>query len=136
MICIFFIVLLLNKPSSGYEELNSEMAYFPEGEFVMGSPKRIGKKNEHPEHKVYLNAFYIDRYEVTFSAFEQYLALNLKKHPTITGWIDRKARPNMKQSGRGLREAKKIEFILGEMKSRIIRGQILAIAASFKGVTF
>ena len=95
LICVFFIVLLLNKPSSGHEDLNSEMAYFSEGEFVMGSPKQIGKKNEHPEHKVYLNAFYLDRYEVTFSDFEQYLASNLKKHPTITGWIDRKARPNM-----------------------------------------
>ena len=95
LIGIFFIILLFNQPTSGYEGFNSEMAYFPEGEFVMGSPKTIGKKNEHPEHKVYLNAFYLDRYEVTFSDFEQYLASNLKKYPTITGWIDRKARPNM-----------------------------------------
>ena len=87
LICVFFIVLLLNKPTSGYEGLNSGMAYFPEGEFVMGSPKKIGKKNEHPEHKVYLNAFYIDRYEVTFSAFEQYLASNLKKNSKNDGII-------------------------------------------------
>ena len=46
LICVFFIVLLLNKPTSGYEGLNSGMAYFPEGEFVMGSPRTIGKKNE------------------------------------------------------------------------------------------
>jgi len=95
LIGIFFIVLCLNKPTSAYEDANSEMAYFSEGEFVMGSPKTIGKKNEYPEHKVYLNAFYLDRYEVTFSDFEKYLASNLKKHPTITGWIDRKARQNM-----------------------------------------
>jgi formylglycine-generating enzyme required for sulfatase activity len=72
-----------------------EMAYFPEGEFQMGSPEEKGKSNEHPQHRVYLDAFYLDRYEVTFNDFEDYLAANPKKHPTITGWYDRKARPDM-----------------------------------------
>ena len=61
----------------------------------MGSPKGTGKKNEYPNHKVYLDAFYLDRFEVTFADFEAYLAAHLKKYPTITGWVDRKARADL-----------------------------------------
>ncbi len=41
----------------------SAMSYIPGGEFVMGSEH--GDSNESPEHTVYLDSFYIDRYEVT-----------------------------------------------------------------------
>ena len=94
-LCAFFIVLMISVSASGDEGDNPEMVYFPEGEFEMGSREGTGKKNEHPKHKVYLNAFYLDKFEVTFSDFEAYLESNLSKHPTITGWIDRKARPDM-----------------------------------------
>ena len=90
-----FLFLLFSNPCLGKGESDSGMVYFPEGEFEMGSPTGQGKKNEHPQHKVYLNAFYLDKYEVTFSDFEVYLESNLDKYPTITGWIDRKARPDM-----------------------------------------
>ena len=95
LVCGIFIFLLFPYPSPGTERTDTKMIYFPEGEFVMGSPIGQGKKNEHPQHKVYLNAFYLDKYEVTFFDFESYLASNLKKYPTITGWVDRKARPDM-----------------------------------------
>jgi formylglycine-generating enzyme required for sulfatase activity len=72
-----------------------EMAYFPEGEFQMGSHEKKGKSNEHPQHRVLLDAFYLDKHEVTFKNFEAYLAVNPKEHPTITGWYDRKVRPDM-----------------------------------------
>ena len=89
------LVLLLNGISFGKDKFFPEMEYFPEGEFEMGSTEGKGKKNEHPRHKVYLSAFFLDKYEVTFSDFEAYLAVNLNKYPTITGWIDRKARKDM-----------------------------------------
>ena len=73
----------------------SDMVHIPAGEFDMGSPEGEGKKNEQPSHKVYLDAYYIDKYEVTFKDFEEYLSSNAKQYPTITGWIDRKARPEM-----------------------------------------
>lgn len=81
--------------STAEADSSSEMAFFPEGEFEMGSPEEEGKSNEHPRHKVYLDAFYLDKYEVTFKNFEEYLANNRKQHPTITGWWDRKPRPGM-----------------------------------------
>ena len=91
----FFFVLVLFEPSFGNEISSQEMVHFPAGEFEMGSPKGTGKKNEYPKHKVYLNAFYLDRFEVTFADFEAYLATHLKKYPTITGWVDRRARADM-----------------------------------------
>ena len=35
------------------------------------------------------------KFEVSFKEFEEYLAANPKQYPTITGWVDRKARPDM-----------------------------------------
>ena len=61
----------------------------------MGSPEDAGQADERPEHKVYLDAYYFDRYEVTGKDFENYLSANSDQHPTITGWWDRKVRPDM-----------------------------------------
>lgn len=92
--CLFWVLFFINN-SFATDNPYSEMVYFPEGEFEMGSPEGDGKKNERPKHKVYLKDFYLDKYEVTFSDFETYLAANLKKYPTITGWVGRKARADM-----------------------------------------
>lgn len=61
------------------------MAFIPEGEFIMGSesPKdgRPGYDygvDEEPRHKVYLKAFHIDRYEVTIGEFKEYLKATKK----------------------------------------------------------
>ena len=48
------------------------MVYVPAGEFIMGS--NIGDKDESPQQKVYVDAFYIDRFEVTqvqYAKFKQ-----------------------------------------------------------------
>ncbi|MEK7743950.1 MAG: SUMF1/EgtB/PvdO family nonheme iron enzyme, partial [Elusimicrobiota bacterium] len=41
------------------------MKLIPAGEFLMGSPKGEGGADEHPQHKVYLDSYYMDQYEVT-----------------------------------------------------------------------
>jgi len=65
----------------------AEMVLVPAGEFVMGSapddiasllrrnPKANGAilKDEIPQHRVYLDAFYIDKYEVTNTRFRQFV---------------------------------------------------------------
>ena len=94
-LCVFISFFVLLKPSYGNEALDQEMVYFSAGEFEMGSPKGTGKKNEYPKHKVYLDAYYLDKFEVTFADFEAYLAVHSKKYPTITGWVGRKARTDM-----------------------------------------
>ena len=70
-----------------------EMVLIPAGEFLMGSSEETGRKDEYPQHSVYLDAYWIDRYEVTGADFEEYLAQNPKQHPTVTGWHGRKVRP-------------------------------------------
>lgn len=45
------------------------MMYIPSGEFLMGS--ETGETNELPVHKVYLDAYWIDKYEVTNAAYKR-----------------------------------------------------------------
>lgn len=47
----------------------SGMALIPAGSFFMGSSASGGDPDERPRHKVYLDAFYIDKYPVTLSRF-------------------------------------------------------------------
>ncbi|MEC7640718.1 MAG: SUMF1/EgtB/PvdO family nonheme iron enzyme [Nitrospinota bacterium] len=72
-------------------------AWYPAGEFWMGSNEGEGQPDEHPRHKVYLDEFTLDKYEVTGKEFEAYLAAHPKEHPTITGWNGRKVRRGMGQ---------------------------------------
>jgi len=46
-----------------------EMVLVPEGEFIMGS--KNGTEDEKPVHRVYLDEFYIDKYEVTNEQYTQ-----------------------------------------------------------------
>ncbi|MDX1286378.1 MAG: formylglycine-generating enzyme family protein, partial [Draconibacterium sp.] len=46
------------------------MVYVPAGEFIMGS--EIGDKDESPRRKVYVDAFYIDRFEVTNAQYAKF----------------------------------------------------------------
>lgn len=47
----------------------SRMALVPAGEFTMGSKSR---NDERPIHNVFLDVYYIDKYEITVSQFEQF----------------------------------------------------------------
>lgn len=51
-----------------------KMVYINAGEFQMGS--EIGNTDEKPIHTVYLDAFYIDKYEVTNAEYKQFVDAN------------------------------------------------------------
>ena len=53
------------------------MVLVPAGEFIMGSvaAPRV-RQNEEPQHTVYLDAFYIDKYEVTNALYNTYVDAN------------------------------------------------------------
>ena len=53
------------------------LAYVPAGEFVMGSNLTFG-----PEHKIYLDAFWVDQTEVTNKMYAQCVAKNKCDPPT------------------------------------------------------
>jgi len=50
-----------------------DMILIPAGEFIMGSDSADAKNDERPVHKVYIDAFYIDRYEVTNSQYQKFI---------------------------------------------------------------
>ncbi len=49
---------------------NMTMVYVPSGDFLMGSPDAVGEDDEHPQHTVYLDAYWIDQTEVTNGMYE------------------------------------------------------------------
>ena len=62
------------------------MAYVPAGEFTMGSPDGEGSSDEHPQHKVTLDSFWIDRTEVTNDQYRQ--CVNAGTCPQGAYWGD------------------------------------------------
>ena len=81
----------------GAEVDKDEMVFMPAGEFVMGGDGPENHADEQPPHKVFLDAFYIDRFEVTGKDFEAWMNADPNVHPTITGWHGRKVRPGMEK---------------------------------------
>ena len=55
------------------EEILRDMVLIPAGEFLMGCSEGEGAFDEHPQHKVYLDAYYIDKYEVTNAQFKEFV---------------------------------------------------------------
>ena len=52
---------------------DKEMILIPAGYFWMGTQVRQGEIDEHPQHKVYLDNYYIDKYEVTNKEYCEFL---------------------------------------------------------------
>lgn len=57
------------------------MCYVPAGDFLMGSPIGEGEKDEHPQHVVYLDAFWIDETEVTNRMYRECVETGACKAP-------------------------------------------------------
>ncbi|BFU95903.1 MAG: hypothetical protein NTNFB02_26250 [Nitrospira sp.] len=55
------------------------MVLIPEGEFLMGS--NDGDADENPERRVNVNAFYMDKYEVSTRLYSQFLQTTSRKQP-------------------------------------------------------
>jgi formylglycine-generating enzyme required for sulfatase activity len=51
----------------------AEMVRIPAGEFIMGASDEAAESDERPPHRVRLDAFYVDRYEVTNAQFCEFL---------------------------------------------------------------
>jgi sulfatase modifying factor 1 len=78
----------LKVNEQGYKEYRNEkdwsvMIYIPAGEFRMGSKDY---KNEKPIHEVYLDAYYIDKYEVTVGQYRQFCSAAGRKMVQQPDW--------------------------------------------------
>lgn len=64
----------------------SELILISAGEFTMGSPEGEGEPGEHPQHNVYLDAYYIGKYEVTNKQFAKFV--NETSYQAQGSWKD------------------------------------------------
>ena len=62
------------------------------GEFLMGSPEGVGHRDEHPQHRVRLSAFYLQEHQVTNEEYRRFkpdhkFDQGQEKHPVVnTSW--------------------------------------------------
>lgn len=100
---MFFLLLLVGgnagaEPVSGSPVDLEAMVLIPAGEFIMGSNRRDDQGyqerygfekplfiNEHPERRVHLRAFFIDKFEVTNAAFKAFT--RSAGYPEPMAWI-------------------------------------------------
>ncbi|MDD9975202.1 MAG: formylglycine-generating enzyme family protein, partial [Candidatus Poribacteria bacterium] len=69
---ILWVCGIQHIPSAG--DIPDGMVLIPAGEFEMGS--HTGKNNERPVHTVYVDAFYMDVYEVTNTQYKAFVDAN------------------------------------------------------------
>src|SRR5205085_11994560 len=76
-----------NSPAESRAEIESPsgslrpMVLIPAGDFLMGSPDGAGPDNEHPQHKVTLGAYYIDRHAVSNADYERFDPTHKRHRP-------------------------------------------------------
>lgn len=84
----------VHKNEKGFWEAEFEngiiMIYIPPGEFQMGSDN--GKNNEKPLRNLYLDGYWIGKYEVTFDQYDQFCTEQEIDKPDDEGW-GREGRP-------------------------------------------
>ena len=61
------------------------MVLISAGEFWVGSPDGEGDKDEHPRHLAYLDAYYMDRVEVTVSRYAKFMQSTGRRAPEYWG---------------------------------------------------
>jgi formylglycine-generating enzyme required for sulfatase activity len=69
------------RPAPPRTEDRAEMVPVPAGEFWMGSDTE-GDADEKPRHRVYLDAYYIDKHEVTNALYKRFMEAKGQAAPT------------------------------------------------------
>ena len=89
---LFFAIVLLWVGSihPGAIYADEEMILVPGGEFVMGSDELL---NADPPHTVYVDSFYIDKFEVTVGQYRRFTQATKGKLPPAPGWGWKDNRP-------------------------------------------
>ena len=72
------------------EGIQTSMVLIPAGDFSMGDHHNAGEANEKPVHTVYVEAFYIDRYEVTNAQYRRFVQETGHGEPEGLGYVNGK----------------------------------------------
>ena len=86
-IIIFFLIMLV--PGFAVGEPPKGMVLVPAGEFTMGTDDPQAPADQRPARKIHVDAFYIDKHEVTNAQFEEFIladGYNKRKYWTKAGW--------------------------------------------------
>ncbi|MDI6809286.1 MAG: SUMF1/EgtB/PvdO family nonheme iron enzyme [Candidatus Eisenbacteria bacterium] len=70
-------------PEQGGDGVPQGMAHIPAGSFMMGSGN--GNSDEKPVHKVDVDAFYMDKYEVTAEQYDRFIGATGQREPEDWG---------------------------------------------------
>jgi formylglycine-generating enzyme required for sulfatase activity len=73
-------------PNYDTNVLGIQWMNIPAGEFLMGDNFNEGNPDERPVHAVYLDSYYISKYEVTFDQYDKFCELTDRKKPDDFGW--------------------------------------------------
>ena len=65
----------------------AEMVYVPAGEFVMGSKDGVGADDEHPQHTVDLDAYWIYKNDVTVAQYRKFCDATGRQMPQAPAWV-------------------------------------------------
>ena len=82
-------VLILMAPWLAISEPLEGMVLVPAGEFIMGTDDPNAPDDQRPARKVNVDAFYIDKHEVTNAQFQEFIladGYNTRKYWTKEGW--------------------------------------------------
>ena len=84
-----YTLTYLKTNNNGYKEYKnkkdgSTLIYIPAGEFTMGS--NDGSDNEKPVHIVYLDGYYISKYEITNKQYKQFCDKTGRDYPKDPGF--------------------------------------------------
>jgi len=80
---------IYKKIKSEYEnrfDIGIEWVEIPSGSFQMGDNFNEGNSDERPVHSVYLDAYYISKYEVTFDQYDTFCEETGRNKPDDRGW--------------------------------------------------
>lgn len=89
ILIIFFITNCTNSSETNTNQISEKdgmtLIYIPAGEFVMGSDNQDpdAAEDEKPQHKVYVDAFWIDETEVTNGMYNKCLDANVCTLPIL-----------------------------------------------------
>ncbi len=86
-VVLFFSVVLLNHSYAADPFLagkdGGKMILIPEGEFIMGLSEDESGSEGNPHKKVFLDSFYIDKYEVTNVLYKKCIHASICREPSL-----------------------------------------------------
>lgn len=88
-VCLILAALSVGYNVGASSERPERMILIPSGEFVMGADSEHTNTNHGPAHRVDLEAFYIDKFEVTNAQFEEFILDGGYQNQglwTVEGW--------------------------------------------------